>query len=46
MALVHCPECNKAISDKAAACPHCGVPLKKSRGAKNPRPVKITLYAL
>lgn len=27
MALIQCPECSKEISDKAAACPHCGNPL-------------------
>ena len=26
MALIHCPECTKKISDKADACPHCGLP--------------------
>ena len=26
MALIKCPECGKFISDKAAKCPHCGVP--------------------
>lgn len=26
MALISCPECSKSISDKAVACPHCGVP--------------------
>ena len=26
MALIPCPECNRRISDKAAACPHCGLP--------------------
>lgn len=24
MALIICPECNKEVSDTAAACPHCG----------------------
>ena len=28
MALINCPECNKEISDKATACPHCGCPIK------------------
>lgn len=23
MALMHCPECDKKISDKASQCPHC-----------------------
>lgn len=27
MALIICPECGKEISDKAAACIHCGYPL-------------------
>lgn len=26
MALIKCEECGKEISDKATACPHCGVP--------------------
>lgn len=26
MAIIGCPECSKAISDKAPACPHCGAP--------------------
>lgn len=28
MALIHCPECDREISEKAAACPHCGYPVK------------------
>ena len=27
MALIHCPECGKEISDQAPACIHCGYPL-------------------
>lgn len=27
MAMINCPECGKEISDKAAACPNCGVPI-------------------
>jgi hypothetical protein len=30
MALVPCPECKKDISDKAAACPQCGMPLART----------------
>lgn len=26
MALIKCAECNKEISEKATACPHCGCP--------------------
>lgn len=29
MALIKCPECGKEISDKAAACIHCGFPLSQ-----------------
>ena len=28
MAIINCPECNKEISDKATACPHCGCPIE------------------
>jgi hypothetical protein len=28
MALMNCPECGKQVSDRAAACPHCGNPLR------------------
>jgi hypothetical protein len=31
MALFPCPECQKDVSDKAPACPHCGVPLPPGR---------------
>ncbi len=27
MALIKCPECGKAVSDKAEACPNCGYPV-------------------
>ena len=27
MALINCPECEKAISDYASSCPHCRFPL-------------------
>lgn len=27
MAMIKCKECDKEISDKAGACPHCGAPL-------------------
>jgi hypothetical protein len=30
MALVHCSECNREISDQASACPGCGHPLPQS----------------
>lgn len=34
MALIKCPECNKEISDKAAACPNCGAPVVMSEVKK------------
>lgn len=34
MALINCPECNREISDKAGACPNCGLPLEKERISK------------
>ena len=27
MALMHCPECEGSISNKAHVCPHCGFPI-------------------
>lgn len=38
MALINCSECQKQVSDKAAACPHCGAPL----AAPTPPPVEVT----
>lgn len=32
MAIIMCPECGKNVSDKAAACIHCGYPLQKIQG--------------
>ena len=26
--MIHCPECNRQVSDQAASCPGCGHPLK------------------
>lgn len=34
MALIKCKECNEQVSDKAVACPHCGVPVKGGTGKK------------
>ena len=30
MALINCPECRSSISDKAASCPQCGYPVRKT----------------
>jgi len=32
MALITCPECEREVSDKAAACPHCGYPIRGGNG--------------
>ena len=29
MALIDCPECAGRVSDRAAACPHCGFPVRE-----------------
>ena len=34
MALINCPECSKEVSDKAPACPNCGVVLNASSTEK------------
>lgn len=34
MALVSCPECSQSCSDAAAACPHCGFPIRERLTAK------------
>jgi hypothetical protein len=44
MALTQCPECRGQISTEAAACPHCGYPLRSAPGggpATNPIPVPL-----
>lgn len=32
MALIKCKGCGRPVSRKAAACPHCGEPIRKSKG--------------
>ena len=41
MALTHCPECGREVSDLAAACVHCGYPL---RAASLPARYAIILH--
>ena len=39
MSMVHCPECNKIVSQYAESCPECGFPIKKfldEHGIQNP----------
>ena len=33
MALIKCPECGGQVSDRAAACPHCGFPVQANDAA-------------
>lgn len=37
MALIHCPECGKEISNRAPACIHCGCPLTETTSIGNTR---------
>lgn len=37
MALVQCRDCNREISERASACPHCGAP---NEARQTPAPVK------
>lgn len=45
MALFKCPECTHDVSDKAAACPHCGYPMNTPTSTKprirNGKPTKL-----
>lgn len=38
--LTTCPECNGKVSDRAAACPHCGCPMPTPRTRTAPRQQK------
>lgn len=39
MALINCSECGRQVSDRAAACPHCGNPLSASLQPASTGPV-------
>lgn len=41
MALTMCPECNKEVSDQAAACPACGYPIHKPSTTEAPEPQTV-----
>lgn len=36
MALIECSGCGNTVSDKATACPHCGMPLAPAPGSSQP----------
>lgn len=43
MALITCPECEKEISDKVKACPHCGYPFPENNQTSSiPQQVEVT----
>lgn len=42
MSLVSCPECNRQVSERAEACPHCGYPLAKAANPYQPPREAIT----
>ncbi len=43
MALIKCPECGKEVSDKAAACIHCGFPLSTTSQGINQQQKTTTM---
>ena len=44
MALIQCYECEREISDKAPACPHCGAPKADAQASKKkPKREQISL---
>lgn len=45
MALITCPECGREISDKAAACPHCGFPIQEHLRAQE-KPAAPATYSI
>lgn len=38
MSLIHCPECDREISDRALSCPHCGYPMTPAQPQIAPDP--------
>jgi uncharacterized paraquat-inducible protein A len=37
VALITCPDCNKPMSERAAACPNCGAPSAKAKATSTTR---------
>ena len=37
MAIITCYECGDRVSDRAAACPHCGAPMRSVQRQSTPR---------
>ncbi|MCH5266617.1 MAG: zinc-ribbon domain-containing protein [Lachnospiraceae bacterium] len=44
MALIHCPECSREISDTVKKCPHCGYKLKKVKQPKERKPIPKWMF--
>lgn len=41
MGLKTCPDCGGDVSDRAAACPHCGAPMVETPGPRRPEKVVV-----
>jgi predicted amidophosphoribosyltransferase len=41
MALINCPECKREVSDQAAACPHCGLPIATQKPDPAPAAAQV-----
>jgi hypothetical protein len=41
MSLIHCPECNRQVSERAPSCPHCGCPIGATSHRDRPQQVII-----
>lgn len=49
MALIHCPQCGKTISDRAVQCPHCGAKFVQTAPAPSKRkafPMRVVIISL
>ncbi|MEM0910456.1 MAG: hypothetical protein AAGJ37_05740 [Pseudomonadota bacterium] len=44
MAIISCPSCNKAISDKTKECPHCGMSFENQSAEDIERKANYELY--
>lgn len=44
MALIQCPTCGAMVSDQAASCPKCGVPLSGGAQQPNQQPTQQPAY--
>jgi hypothetical protein len=45
MPLINCPDCNKEVSDLAAACPNCARPLRAPAPVSNATALRVARLA-